>query len=496
MSIMDTMLTSFVPGVAARRERSRLEADQLRTAQKIIKAYEAGGLGRRFGGLKDKPTSANTEIFRSLPRMRNRHRTLVRDNPWAQNAVRAICTNTIGYGIIGEVFSGVDMDSNLTDLWLSWAESTDCDTAGMNNFYGLQSLAMQSTSEAGEVLIRRRWRRPEDGLPVPFQIELLEPDYLDHDKNESLPNGGRIVQGIEFNVIGKRVAYWLFSDHPGDSMMRFTNSRRVPAADIAHMYRIDRPQQVRGVPWGHAALLTLYDLDGFEDAFLLRQKLANCFMAVEIETDPIASDDGNTENELEDLEPGIIYRPRSGRELKFSSPPIAAEYGGYVDKVLYRVAAAYGVSYQALTGNLSNVNFSSGRMGWLDFQRNIQRWRKNMVIPQFCNRIGEWFFEAAELSGASVPQDTRFEWTPPRREMIDPAKEVPPLRDAIRSGITSLPAVHREYGLHTARILAEIERTNQELDSKNIILDSDPRKVSAAGLTQARQPGTELPDTD
>lgn len=485
MNLLDRAIQAIAPERAVRRERARLRADQLRQARSTIQAYEAGGIGRRFGGFNDRPTSANAETERSLSRMRNRHRKLVRDNPWASAAQRAIVTNTVGYGITGELFAGLRKDARLTDHWLSWAESIDCDAAGVHNFYGLQALALDSVVEAGEVLARRRWRRPEDNLPAPFQVELLEPDYLDQSKSGHLPNGGRVVQGVEFNVIGKRVAYWLFRDHPGDTLARSFVSYRVPAEDVIHVYRVDRPQQVRGVPWGHAAMLTLYDLDGFEDAFLLRQKLANCFMAVETEVEPFG--DGGTggeSDELEDLEPGIIYRPKPGRELKWSSPPIAAEYGSYVDHVLYRVAAAYGISYQALTGNLEKVNFSSGRMGWLDFQRNIERWRWNMLIPQFCQRVGEWFLEAAELSRSVVPPDARFEWTPPRREMIDPAKEIPPAIAAVRAGITSLPAIHREYGEHTARILAEIEQTNEMIDEKSLVLDSDPRKVNRSGTYQ------------
>lgn len=485
MSLLDRIIARLSPEAGLRRARARL-------ATQTIEAYEAGGIGRRFGGMKDRPTSANAELQRSLPRMRNRHRTLVRDNPWAAAAVRAIVTNTVAYGITGEIFSGEKPNKRLTDLWLLWAEGTHCDASGCHNFYGAQALGLQTTAEAGEILIRRRWRRPEDRLPVPFQIELIEPDYLDHGKSTNLPNGGRIVQGIEYDAIGRVTQYWMFRDHPGDSLARTTQSYPVPARDIIHMFRQDRPQQARGVPWGAPVMLTLYDLDGFEDAFLFRQKLANCFMGIEESLEPGDNSDSSV---LEDLEPGIIYRPKNGRQLKFTAPPMAAEYGGYVDRVLYRIAAGYGVSYQALTGNLERVNFSSGRMGWLDFQRNIERWRWNMLIPQMCERVAQWFLEAAELTGERIPDGTRFEWTPPRREMIDPAKEVRPLRDAIRAGITSLPAVHREYGEHTARILAEIAATNKEIDRLGLVLDADPRKVSGSGLTQARPDGTSIPST-
>lgn len=482
LNILDNLLLALSPGLVEKRAQSRLRATQLRKAEQTINAYEAGGLGRRFGGLKDRSSSANYEVGRSLPRMRNRHRAMMRDNPWAAAAVRGIITNTIGYGITSEVFSGGAKDQKLTDLWLRFAESTQCDAGGTSNFYGLQAAALESTCGAGEVVARRRWRRPEDKLVVPFQVELIEPDYLDHTRDQNLPNGGRIVQGVEFDIIGRRVAYWLFKDHPGDSLSRFSASTRVDARDVAHMYRVDRPQQVRGVPWGHAAMLALHDLDGFEDAFLLRQKLANCFMAVETETDPLHQVDSDADAadasdlDLEELEPGIIYRPKPGRELTWSNPPLAAEYGAYVDRVLYRVAAAYGISYQTLTGNLKDVNFSSGRMGWMDFQRNIDRWRWNMVIPQFCEKVAGWFLEAAVLTGAKVSDDTRFEWTPPRREMIDPAKEIPPILDAIKSGITSLPAVHRTYGEHTARIIAEISQTADYLAKEGLVLEGHPQK--------------------
>lgn len=488
MNIIDTLLLALSPGLVEKRERSRLRATQLRKAEQTINAYEAGGIGRRFGGLKDRSSSANYEVGRSLPRMRNRHRALMRDNPWAAAAVRGIVTNTVGYGITGEVFTNGAKDQKLTDLWLQFAESTQCDANGTSNFYGLQANALESTCGAGEVLARRRWRRPEDRLVVPFQVELIEPDYLDHTRDQNLPNGGRIVQGVEFDAIGRRVAYWLFKDHPGDSLSRYLQSTRVDARDVAHMYRLDRPQQVRGVPWGHAAMLALHDLDGFEDAFLLRQKLSNCFMAVETDSDPmpqIENDQAAAEAadaadiDLEELEPGIIYRPKPGRQITWSNPPLAAEYGSYVDRVLYRVAAAYGISYQTLTGNLKDVNFSSGRMGWMDFQRNLDRWRWNMVIPQFCEKVAGWFLEAAVLTDAKVPADSRFEWTPPRREMIDPAKEIPPIISAIKSGITSLPAVHRAQGEHTARILSEISATADELQKLGLVLEGHPSKTSS-----------------
>ena len=54
--------------------------------------------------------------------------------------------------------------------------------------------------------MRIRERRIEDGLPVPLKLQLLEPDHLDAGKTGDLPNGGFVVQGVEFDALGRRRA--------------------------------------------------------------------------------------------------------------------------------------------------------------------------------------------------------------------------------------------------------------------------------------------------
>ncbi len=89
--------------------------------------------------------------------------------------------------------------------------------------------------EAGEVLVRRRLRRSSDGLAVPLQLQVLEADFLDATKSGGLGKR-RLVQGIEFDAIGRRRAYWLHAEHPGDAYGALQNglqSRPAPAAEIA-----------------------------------------------------------------------------------------------------------------------------------------------------------------------------------------------------------------------------------------------------------------------
>jgi hypothetical protein len=77
------------------------------------------------------------------------------------------------------------------------------------DLYGLQLQAARTIVESGAVIARRRWRKASDRLPVPFQIQVLEPDYIDPSKHgplDSAPGvqGGFVVNGVQFNPIGKR----------------------------------------------------------------------------------------------------------------------------------------------------------------------------------------------------------------------------------------------------------------------------------------------------
>src|SRR5690606_35905612 len=108
------------------------------------------------------------------------------------------------------------------------------------DYFGLQALAWQTVVESGEALIVRRW--VTRGFPL--QMLVLEPDYLDVSRDGATKGGGRIVQGVEYDAAGRRIRYWLYPEHPGGGRLTSHVSVSVPAADVAHIYRVDRPGQV------------------------------------------------------------------------------------------------------------------------------------------------------------------------------------------------------------------------------------------------------------
>jgi lambda family phage portal protein len=170
--------------------------------------------------------------------------------------------------------------AKLLDLIKAHLDTTAIDARGRTNLYGLQWLVHGH---------RRRSRRGagappsapcSDGLPLPFQLEVLEPDFIDSTKDGPVANnGGYMVQGVQFDPIGRLVGYWLYSQHPGSYSGIAYESRLVPASEIAHIFRTDRPGQARGVTWFAPVILKMRDLADYADAQLVRQKVAACFAA-------------------------------------------------------------------------------------------------------------------------------------------------------------------------------------------------------------------------
>lgn len=452
----------------------------------VKNSYDAAALSRRSQHWRTAALSldANSEIAQANSILRGIARDLVRNNSYASRAKSIIGNNVVGAGIIPRIQSPARIKKIINQHF----DTTAIDADGLHNLYGLQSLAMKAVVESGEVLIRRRPRRVEDGLPLPFQIQVMESDYLDSGRDAVLANGGMIINGIEFDAIGRRVAYWIFPYHPG-SVLTGSNivlaSQRVDAANIAHIFRMDRPGQMRGVTWFAPVITRLRDFADFSDAQLVRQKIAACFAAFVTKQDGGINLEEATPYPVDTFEPGMIEYLRDGESVTFANPPSTADYQSYTSVTLHEIAAGLGITYEAMAGDLSQVNFSSARMGWLEFQRNIDSWRWLMLIPQFLDRLETWTNESISATNGLV-SNVKMTWTPPRREMIDPTNEIASSKAAIRSGLTSRSEEIRRFGFDPEELDAEIAADNDRVDQLKLIFETDTRLTTEQGQLQGK----------
>lgn len=491
----ERVIGTVAPRAAVRRVAAR------QALETLARGYDGSARGRMTDGWRTASSSADTEIAQAGGLLRDRMRDLVRNNPHAAKAIAVLATNIVGSGIMPRAASrDPELNKHVDALFERWSKS--CDADGQLDFYGLQTLVAREMVEAGEVLVRRRMRRAADRLPVPMQLQVIEADLLDGHRT-GIAGGRRQVQGIEFDEIGRRKAYWMFSEHPGSNLAiaagRF-DSHPVPAAEIAHVYEKQRTQ-VRGVPWGTPVIRALRNLDDYELAEIVRKKTEACVAAF------VIGDDEDQEGitlgvtdpagrRIEGFEPGMIAYVRGGKEVKFNQPAATGGYGDYKRASLHTIAAGFRIPYELLTGDLSQVNYSSIRAGLVEFRRLIEAVQWQIFIPLFCEPAWQWFCDAAWIAGEIPEPSVAVEWTPPRFEAVDALKDATADMMMVRTGTMSLKEAIARQGRNPDAMLDEIAETNALLDKLGIILDSDPRKVSRAGLTQARAPGAVIPGTD
>lgn len=498
MNVLDRVVSYVNPAAGLRRVRARAAADIIAgrkpgDPRSSLRHYEGAAAGRRTQGWSKTNTDANAALATALSTLRNVARDLVRNNGYAESAVTTIRDHTVGFGITPKSKNAAAMKA-----WEAWASETSCDADGRLDFAGIQGLVIRTVAESGECIVRRRRRLPEDKLPLPVQVQVLEPDYIDTAKMDAkLPNGGRILHGVEFDAIGRCVAYWLFPEHPGALTTMTQASRRVPAEDIRHIFRIERPGQIRGASWFAPVMLKFKDFDEYEDATLMKQKVAAC-LAV------ITSDNGSgtylgqpdSEDPMIDrLEPGMVARVAPGSSIEVVQPPSTADFPAYSKTALRAIATGLGVTYEDLTGDFSEVNFSSARMARLKHWARVEEWRWHMLVPQLCAPVWAWVMEAAAVAGGqSIGVVKPESWTASPLPMIEPDSEGLAYQRLIRSGLMSLSEALRERGYDPDTVLAEIASDNAKIDRLKLVLDSDPRNTSQAGQPVATTAATPPPE--
>jgi lambda family phage portal protein len=435
----------------------------------VVGGFDGGLSKRRLKTFHASRAHVNTLIQAAGADMTARARHLIRNNGYAANAVESWAGNAVGTGI--KPSSGI-ADAVLKDrvqrLWLRWTDESDAE--GLTDFYGQQRRAARELFIAGEVFFRIRPRRPEDGLSVPLQLQMLPAEMLPLNHNQALDNGHRIRQGIEFDRIGRRVAYHFLRRHPGDitDPGLAGETVRVPAESVLHIVDPVDAGQLRGVSRFSPALVKLFLLDQYDDAELDRKKVAAMFVGFvrrpERELDNTADRDDQGEPLLP-LEPGQLQMLDDGEDITFSTPAdVGGNYESFQYRTLLQVAAALGLPYANLTADMLKANYSNTRAALLEFRRRIESFQHSVIVYQMCRAVWARWMDMAVVSGQLALPDYEqrradyldCNWLPPRWDWVDPLKDIRAETLAIQSGFKSRTQAIGERGFDAAMVDAEI----------------------------------------
>ena len=458
---------------------------------------------RRLRGWNPPLENINALVASGGPRLLARSRELVVTNGYAANACEAFAANLVGDGIKpSSLITDAALRDRVQKLWLAWTDEADAD--GLTDFYGLQAMIAREMFVAGECFVRLRPRRAEDGLLVPLQLQLLQSEMLPFEKTEMDPNGNRIRCGIEFDLIGRRVAYHFRRRHPGDSTdqrVAVPDTVRVPAEEVLHIYRPIDAGQIRGLPHVAPAMVRLFLLDQYDDAELDRKKTAAMFAGFITKTAPEDPMMGEGAADLDgaaiaSLEPGTMQVLLPGEDVKFSSPAdVGGGYEAFQYRTLLSVSASLGLPYHLVTGDVRQANYSSLRAELVEFRRRIGQLQHGVMAHQLCRPIWRRWLETAVLSGALDIGDPAVarpvQWIPPRWDWVDPLKDIQAQVLAMEAGITSRRKVVEATGYDV-----------EEVDRENA---ADAKRASDMGLSYRVKPGetqgaratpTAIPDTN
>jgi len=240
----------------------------------------------------------------------------------------------------------------------------------------------------------------------------------------------------------------------------------VPADQMIHMFRVERPGQLRGVPWMHTAIRRLNQLGGYEEAELVAARTAASKMGfyTSPEGDPalIATSGNADEGFFDEAEPGAFSVLPQGYDFKAFDPqhPVSA-FADFVRATLRGAAAGLGVSYHGLSNDLENVNFSSIRSGVLEEREQwkvLQAW----FAEQLCERVYQaWLVSALatgrlNLPASNIEKFRNVKWQPRGWAWVDPLKDAQANEHAVRLGVLTRAEIAASQGRDLDDILEQL----------------------------------------
>lgn len=502
MNIFDRVIGAVSPVWGARRAAARVVLDSYGE-----RAYAAAKSGRRNKGWSGRSTSANAEIGSSLRDLRNRSREFVRDSWAGQRMLDVLTSHVVGTGILTVPNTGSDrLDNQAKLVFEEWSECADVE--GFLDWPGMQALAVRSMVEGGDTVLRFiDIRLDEAGRSVPFRLLGLEGDQIDTTRDAIAAAGGdRSVRlGVQLGEWGRREGLHLFESHPGEMVIGSGRSNLVAWGDLSHVFRPLRWGQVRGVPWFAAILLNAREVQDLIEATLVKARTEACFAGFikrgSGSISPLArqAKDDADGKKLTRIEPGMLADIGDG-EISFASPSSQTAFGEVYMTAMQAMAAGSGITYDQLTGDLRQANYSSLRAGKIEFRRLVEQIQWTVLVPQLLAPVHRRVIDRAILAGKLRDRRNgyRLDHIMPAVEPIDPKKDLEADILAVRAGRLSPQEFIGAWGRDWRQVVADTASFFEHLDRQRggggLALDIDGRNPMKGAPDNGKQ--SAKPDDD
>jgi lambda family phage portal protein len=424
-----------------------------RTAQR---GFHAARLDRLSADWLATTQSINQELRGDLDRLRARGRDLTSNNDYARKFQGMVDNNIIGPGGIRlqpRIFDGPrkpDKAANavVRNGWAEWMKVAD--VTGRQHFRDMCGTMVGGMPSDGEFLLRMV-NGPEAGNRFNFALQLIDVDRIDTSFN-GRSGTNAVIMGVEVNAWRRPVALHIFTSHPNDGVHSSRQRERIPMDQLVHAFKVERAEQLRGIPWMAPGMLSLHHLGGFMlSAVLAAEHGANHygFFTTPDGGPPIGGEDTTTGQTITTSQPGVYDTLPQGVSFQQHESKYPSEtFGPFVKTALQRVATGWRVAYVSLANDLEGVNYSSIRQGVIEER---DRWMSDQewFIETVMEPVFSAWLEMALLSGAltmpngsALPYAKRdkfraHQWQARRWEWVDPKGDVEAKLLMVKAGLMS-----------------------------------------------------------
>lgn len=455
--------------------------------------------------------SPNEDINRNGMTLRQRSRMLYMAAPVATSAINTNRTKIVGTGLT--LKSTIDRDllglsPEAAKAWQRKAEAEfalwankarNCDALGLNNFAGLQQLALKSWLLSGDVFPLVKHYTPTPLNPYSLRIHLIEADRVstpdefggysmlrltDGKIPAGKPGAGhKVYDGVEVDSDGRVVAYHVCNSYPQADVLEekrewtrvLAYGERTGLPNILHIMDSERPDQYRGVPYLAQVIEPLLQLRRYTEAELMAALVQSFFTAwIETETDPSqipvnevggSNIDGvpdanpgefaSGENEYQ-MGPGTVTHLAPGEKVQFGNPNVpTAGFETFVKTICRIIGSALELPYDVLIKEF-NSSYSASRGALLEAWEAFKM-RRVWFVDGFCQPIYEiWLAEAVARGRIKAPgffDDPLLRaawsgarWIGPVQGQLDPKKEAEAAIMLTNCGIKTHEQITRELG--------------------------------------------------
>lgn len=440
-----------------------------------------------------------------------RQRDLIRNSGWASGALTRRIDAVIGTALRLSArpdWRALGLDPAIGPDWAAaWAETVEAEwrlwaddpdrygDAGRRMTFGeLAALAYRHKLVEGDALAVLLWR-PDRGGRYATTVQVIDPDRLSNPDGRA--DDERLRNGIELDRDGVAVAYHIHRSHPGDPTGTWSGNRwdrvrretRWGRPIVVHYFEAAREGR-SGQTRGRGLLMPVveaFQLSDKHQRVELQAAILNAVLAAFIESpfdhELLAEsiNDGKVKSyqdarsqyyQKKDITLGGVKLPMlfPGEKIGFHSPQRpAAQFNEFQSGCLRNIASALGLSYEQVSQDWSQVNYSSARAAllevWRGFVADRDGFARGFATPIYSAFLEELIERGTIAVPAGAPDFyaakaayCRCRWIGPGRGWVDPQKERQAAVLGMQAALSTLEQECADQGLDWEEVLEQRAR--------------------------------------